>query len=312
MALSSTTRLSTIYKERVRTIMPRVAIVVHRHAPLEPSNYWLRAIADCWRDRGIQVELIDAPHIRLKADLAILHVDLTKVPRSYIDCVGKLPATINGQVADISKRAISQNLLRRGDRYAGPVIIKTDLNCGGRPESGIAFRSWHARKLDGLLSASLGYLEQRYRRSRRIRRHGSVNAFQDYPVLESIALVPDKVWSDTELVVERFLPEQVNGLYCVRTWLFFGDQDRLTMFFSRDPVIKSHNIVSFERLSEVPPELRRMREALKFDYGKFDYTMVDGRPMLFDANRTPTFGDFPKERYMPLAQSLARGIDSWL
>ena len=292
--------------------MPRVAIVVHPHAPLEPSNYWLRAIADCWRDRGIQVELIDAPHIRLKADLAILHVDLTKVPRSYIDCVGKFPATINGQVADISKRAISQNLLRRGDRYAGPVIIKTDLNCGGRPESGIAFRSWHARKLDGLLSASLGYLEQRYRRSRRIRRHGSVNAFQNYPVLESIALVPDKVWRDTELVVERFLPEQVNGLYCVRTWLFFGDQDRLTMFFSRDPVIKSHNIVSFERLSEVPPELRRMREALKFDYGKFDYTMVEGRPVLFDANRTPTFGDFPKERYMPLAQSLARGIDSWL
>jgi hypothetical protein len=51
---------------------------------------------------------------------------------------------------------------------------------------------------------------------------------------------------------------------------------------------------------------------LKFDYGKFDYTMVEGRPVLFDANRTPTFGDFPKERYMPLAQSLARGIDSWL
>ena len=125
--------------------MPRVAIVVHRHAPLEPSDYWLRAIADCWRDRGIQVELVEAPHIRLKADLAILHVDLTKVPRAYVDCVRSFPATINGQVVDISKRAISQNLLQREDRYTGPVIIKTDLNCGGHPESAIAIRRWQAR-----------------------------------------------------------------------------------------------------------------------------------------------------------------------
>ena len=71
-------------------------------------------------------------------------------------------------------------------------------------------------------------------------------------------------------------------------------------------------IVDFERLTEVPEELRQIRRDLKFDFGKFDYTMVDGRPVLFDANRTPTIGDFPKERYLPLAQTLARGIGAFV
>ena len=65
-------------------------------------------------------------------------------------------------------------------------------------------------------------------------------------------------------------------------------------------------------LGEVPDELRQIRRELKFDYGKFDYTMVDGRPVLFDANRTPTIGRFPKARYLPLAETLAGGLDSFL
>ena len=40
--------------------------------------------------------------------------------------------------------------------------------------------------------------------------------------------------------------------------------------------------------------------------------MVNGRPVLFDANRTPGIGHFSKERYLPIAQSLAGGIDSFL
>jgi hypothetical protein len=55
-----------------------------------------------------------------------------------------------------------------------------------------------------------------------------------------------------------------------------------------------------------------MRRDLGFDFGKFDYAMVDGRPVLFDANRTPTFGDTAREVYAPIAQSLARGIASFI
>ena len=37
----------------------------------------------------------------------------------------------------------------------------------------------------------------------------------------------------------------------------------------------------------VPEELRQTRRQLGFDYGKFDYGVVNGEVVLYDANRTP-------------------------
>lgn len=290
--------------------MQHVAIVVHRHARFDQRLYWLQAISGCWAENGIRVSVIDDPRTRVEADLAILHVDVTLIPREYVACVQRCAVTVNGAVSDISKRAISANLLRREDRYDGPVIVKTDRNCGGGPEALLARNGWKAR--GGLLSGALDHLREKHIRARRRWRYGSKRAFLDYPVFASMAEVPEAVWSDRALVVERFLPERVEGRYAVRTWLFFGDQDRHAIFYSHDPVIKSHNIVGYERLADVPEELRRTRQDLGFDFGKFDYTMVDGRPVLLDANRTPTIGDFPRERYLPIARSLAGGIDAFV
>ena len=288
--------------------MLHVAILVHRHDAFNRRDYWLSAIAECWREDGIRVSVINDLRDDIEADLAVLHVDLTRVPQEYLSRARRFAASINGEVSDISKRAISTHLLRRGDAYDGPVIVKTDLNNMGHQE----FRL--ARK--GLLSFGHGdavgncryWFKERLGRIGRWRRYGSAEAFRDYPVFDSMSEIPDAVWSDGDLVVERFLPERSNGRYCVRTWLFLGDQDRHGIFYSNDPIIKSHNIVGFERLSEIPEELRQMRHDLRFDFGKFDYTLVGGRPVLFDTNRTPTFGGFPRERYMPVARSLADGI----
>jgi hypothetical protein len=293
--------------------MPRVAIVVHPLAPLRADSYWLRALAECWIESGIRVGVVSDPKARIKADLAILHVDLTVVPRDYLACVRRCAVTVNGAVADISKRVISTHLLRRQDRYEGLVIVKTNRNCAGLPEVRVANNGWkkHQRGASDQEARDYYNNELELHIARRDR-YGSEQGFGDYRVFDSISEVPDAVWSDSELVVERFLLERSKGFYCIRTWLFFGDQDRHAMFYSHDPVIKSHNVVDFERLSEVPDELRQIRRKLKFDFGKFDYTMVDGRPVLFDANRTPTIGDFPKERYLPMAQSLASGIGAFL
>jgi len=44
------------------------------------------------------------------------------------------PAVVNGHLVDLSKRAVSRNLVRPGDAWPGPVIVKSDLNHGGVPE----------------------------------------------------------------------------------------------------------------------------------------------------------------------------------
>jgi hypothetical protein len=292
--------------------MLHVAVLVHRHAPLDRHGYWLRAIVEYWQESGVRISVIDDPGKQVEADLAILHVDLTVVPDSYLAWIGRFAVTINGAVADISKREISRHQLRREDRYDGPVIVKTDRNCAGDPELRLASDRWAARRPKDIVGSALGYLGEKRRRARRRRRYGASRAFLDYPVFPSRAAVPEAVWSDDELVVERFLAERYEGRYGVRTWLFLGDQDRHALFYSHEPVIKSHNIVGFERLGEVPEALRARRRELRFDFGKFDYAMVDGQPVLFDANRTPTIGDFPKERYLPLVQSLAGGLGAFL
>ncbi|QEX15267.1 hypothetical protein FRZ44_05480 [Hypericibacter terrae] len=113
--------------------MIHVAIVVHRHARLVANSYWLRAIAECWHDSGVRLSVVTDPKARIEADIAILHVDLTVTPPDYIACAHRCAVVVNGAVPDISKRAINAHLLRRGDRYEGPVIVKTNRNCAGHP-----------------------------------------------------------------------------------------------------------------------------------------------------------------------------------
>lgn len=286
--------------------MARIAILVHRHDAFPRQNYWLRAISESWRDSGSELEIVYGPRARADADLAILHVDMTTVPDVYLAHASRYPRVINGRVHDISKRLISAHLLQRGDPHDGPVIIKMNRNAGGGPERILAKR--------GLLRTGsvTAFAVEAYGMARHWQRHGSRRAFRNYPILASAGEVPESVWNDPEFVVERFLPERRGEYYCVRTWLFFGDRDRHAIFFSRTPIVKSTNVEDVERLSEVPQELQQLRENLKFEFGKFDYAMVDGRVVLYDANRTPMIGAFPPERYRPIAQSLAGGIKSFL
>jgi hypothetical protein len=216
-----------------------VAILVHRHGWFEGSNYWLRAIAESWAESNIRISVVKDPKVAVDADLAVLHVDLTVVPEEYLAGARRFPVTANGDVHDISKRAISANLLTRGDRYDGPVIVKTDRNSGGQPERHLARRAMGSfRTGGGTAGGVLRWIAEEYRRARRWRRHGSASAFSDYPVFDSMRNVPDAVWKDPDYIVERFLPERWNGRYCVRTWLFFGDCDRHAIFYADEPIIK--------------------------------------------------------------------------
>lgn len=276
--------------------MFHVVILVHKYDQFSEFKYVLHEISRVWEQQGARVSVQRGPGPKIDADMCILHADLTVVPDEYMEFVRAYSVCLNHGVGNISKRAISENLVTHEDAYAGPVIVKSNLNCGGYPEDRLANSEWARRRLGKM---------QIWRRPR-------MKAVSGYRIFASASEVPANVWTNPNLVVERFLPEIRDGKYCLRTWLFLGDRETNSLSYSADPVVKSGNILHRETGVEVPEELRRMRRQLGFDFGKFDYAMVDGRVILYDANRTPTFGRFSKEMFSQSILVLSKGIESYI
>lgn len=263
--------------------LPRIAVLIHENDDFQRSGYLLRRLCDEWERQGAKVfvvTLAGAPWP--EADLAILHADITAVGDEYRALLAHYPRVINGRVTDISKRVVSQLILARDDEYAGPVIVKTNANFGGLRE---------------LTRAQ--FMSRRPPASWQ-----QVTWLDDYPIFDRLSRVPGGVWQNPHLVVEKFLPElnDVNHEakasadptnsdqeYVLRVWVFLGNQSIHYRCISRSSVIKGRNTLRRELLDvdAVPAELRARRAELGFDYGKFDYALVDGTAVLYDANRTP-------------------------
>jgi hypothetical protein len=254
-----------------------IAVLIHEHDEYDDTSYILRSIAKVWKQDGRRVTVIRGFGKRIEADAAILHVDLTVVPEEYLEFIRQYPVVLNGSVKDISKRKISNHLVRFGDGYKGPVIVKTNRNFGGNREAELPRRVKFAHRCVRAVRRRLPWMYQ------------SQMGVWDYPIYQSTAEVPWAVWFNRNLIVERFLPERQDGFYCLRSWIFLGDADRNVIMYANQPIIKSRVAVRTEP-AEVPDELRKIRRELGFDFGKFDYGIIDGRVVLYDANRTPTVG----------------------
>jgi hypothetical protein len=277
--------------------MPHIAILIHKHNTFVNTPFLLNRIAENWQEMGFRVSVTNDPNARIDADLAALHVDLTVVPEDYLTFISRYPVAINAAVIDISKRLISSNLVSRGDGYKGEIIVKTNLNFGGYPEQMIAEKGPRLLKKVQRLRSKLPW---------------SMRSIADYRIFPSVDQVPRFVWYNPCLIVEKFLPECKEGLYCLRTWAFLGDKETNSLSFSKQPIIKGHNIIRREPIAEIPDEIRQMRKDLGFDFGKFDYAIVDGKVVLYDVNRTPNLGTLPKEQYLPNIRLLAEGIRVYL
>jgi hypothetical protein len=257
-------------------------------------------LARIWRANGIEVVEQRGLARNPDADLAILHINLTTIPKPYRDFLARYGRNLNGQVSDISKRRISRQLVHFGDCCDGPVIVKTNNNYFGLAEESLASRSFATKRLAAALrrrlpwafTASLGKT--------------------GYRIFPSHRDVPWAVWCNPDLVVERFLPERSGEFYCVRTWLFFGDRESNSICYSEEPIVKGDNVVRRVPVPDIPQDLRRMRQELGFDFGKFDYAVVDGRTVLYDTNWTPTLGPFSRTEYEPRLRDFAGGIWAYL
>jgi hypothetical protein len=252
----------------------RIAIITHEIDEFQDSSYLLRHLSKRWEQQGIKTTIVKGVNQELPAaDLAILHTDITAVGEDYIRVINHYPLVINGAVTDISKTAFSDLIVEKRDTYSGKVIVKTNANFGGMRERKEKFQK--------------GDMESTIEIQRPWRR---VEWMTEYPVFNSTSDVPNGVWRNDRLVVEKFLPEQNSqGEYLLKMWVFLGDQGIYYQAVSPDPVIKSHNLIRREFLdvNDVPESIRQVRANLGFDYGKFDFAIHQGEPVLYDVNRTP-------------------------
>ncbi|MGB0498453.1 MAG: hypothetical protein ACPGID_08945 [Rubricella sp.] len=259
--------------------------VSHLDADLR-GNYVLSALAAFWTANGIGRVSVGRDY-RDTADLCILHHDLTTLEPADLPAPPEGVPVVNANCHDISKTRVSTLSLSAGEDWDGPVIVKTVLNHFGGPE-----RRRAARSRLGRLVRSLGA---------RAWQHTRILPRSSYPVLPGIAAVPDWVWRDERLIVERFMPERDGDLYCLRGWLCFGDRGYGYRLFATDPMVKTGTMVRHEYLFEPPPEVAEWRGRFAVDFAKFDYVEHDGRAILLDVNKTPTFAgpaDTPRLRLL--------------
>lgn len=280
--------------------MAHIVAITHRYDRLRQfslralgfrGRYLLHDILQELRHRGHAVTVQHGVTDRLPpGDLAILHVDATITPKAYVDFAAQYPDCLNIGVTDISKRRISGAVLHAGEAWDGRVIVKSNANFGGRAE---------------------------VRLNRHALRSGEPEPFPnarvvaDYRIFEHPDDVPPSSFDDPTLVVERFIPEPDPAGYALRFWVFCEDQERCNRFVSDRPILKAASVVRWEP-AEVPQELRELRHRLGFDYGKFDFVMHDGRPVLLDANKTLGRPRHMDGNYAAEVQRFASGFEARL
>lgn len=248
--------------------MAKILVVTHRFDQFRlgsVSVYMLHDILLAMEAKGHAVHVARGIDPAVEADLAIAHVDCSRTPEAYLEYVRSFPRSVNGSVADITKRAVSGAVLDRDSEWDGPVIVKSDLNYRGIPEKR---HNAAARKRD--VSPP----------------HPDAPVIDRYDIFDSPAEVPDACWGDPDRVVERFLAEDDPDGYAMRTWVFMGAKGRCRRHVSRSRIIKSSEIVRSRDVA-VPDELAERRRRMGFDFGKFDFVLHEGRAVLLDANKTP-------------------------
>jgi hypothetical protein len=277
-----------------------IAILFHEAERQWKLNYVINGMAEMWRDDGHEVVLLFGTARFVPADLVIVHVDLSVVPDSYLEFAGRYPIALNGRVKDIRKRTYSRLLVGPDDPWTGKVIVKSDFNYAGQPERarGVALAAG-GTPAPAAAAGAPGPPVPVFR------------APADYRVYDGLRDVPPAWYAAPEIVVEKFVPEFEGGLYHVRHLHFLGDRTTSLRVASASPVVGGASMAGYERV-DPHPGILELRQAMGFDYGKFDYVLHEGQPVLLDANKTTGAGTIrPTPQLLAGRRYRADGIYSY-
>lgn len=255
----------------------RIAILLHESdSKLTLESSLIHPMANIWQEDGHKVFYLYGTKKFLPADLIFVHVDLTVVPDSYLKFARQYSIVINGEVKDIRKSALNNNQLQLDKGWDGPVIVKSDYNCAGVPER---FRKGIRGKFEKKLLRILNFLNLNSY-------HPKFSSSLDYQIFDHIRDVPKTYFYYPNIVIQKFIPEMEDGKYCVRTVSFLGDHMSPKKLIGSHPIVKGETALEADYNIETHPEIIAKMKELKFDYGKFDYVVVDGKPILLDINKT--------------------------
>lgn len=232
-----------------------------------------------WIDDGHEVIYLFGTKEYIPADLLFVHVDVSVVPDSYIEFSKKYPITVNASVKDIRKSVITKHILHRNSNWSGPVIVKSDRNSAGIPErmrSGLTGRIKRKilRKFSHAFPNSLLF---------------NTSSQNNYRIFNHLHDVPRYCFINPKLVVQKFIPEMDDGLFCVRNMTFLGDRSTCVRLKSKAPIVNGETTEVMDHSVESHPDIIQLRHKLGFEYGKFDYVEVNGKAILLDANKTIGF-----------------------
>ncbi|MDJ0523710.1 MAG: hypothetical protein QNJ90_16710 [Planctomycetota bacterium] len=279
----------------------RLLILVHEKDADDPKAWYrIWSLCERWRASGVEVVLQAGVPSAPTDDIVFNHVDRTVLEPAYLEWLARCPRTINGRVVDIRKSTFSRHLVRPGDGYEGPVIVKTDLNHGGLPEK---------RRLEPPPKC-------RWYGRRRSRRHdlGTIQYMNPsaYPVFESVAEVPAAVFENPALVVEQLLVEREGDQIALYNYYFLGATGHCVRRLGPGPPFKGPMATSMEEVP-VPGSLLAERERRGFDYGKWDFVMCAGEPCVLDMNRTPGLADWwgADDLGRRITDALEPGLEPW-
>jgi hypothetical protein len=254
----------------------RIAIICHINHEFSGLKYLISLLADRWAAEGHHIEFVSGYRGFRPADLALLHVDLSVVPRKYVSFARQYPIVLNNKILDIRKSRISPNLVGPNSNYLGQVIMKTDLNAGGYPEYAC---EWYPVK------------EQRTHM--RLWRKLKFNIFgaepppmpgKQYQIFDNIKKIPKKMLSRPGYVIEKFFPEIQDGLYFTRRCYVLGNRAITHRMGNPNPLGGGFAPV-FEWIDN-SAEILNIAKSFRLDYGAIDYTVCEGEANFFDINKT--------------------------
>jgi hypothetical protein len=275
----------------------RIAILHAKEDRHQSARYLIHVIAEIWREKGAEVVDLYGTEGHAEADLLVVHVDRSVVKPEYLEFAAGYPRVLNLGVADIRKRGYCPWLVRPGDGYEGPVLVKSNLNYAGGPER--RDRSTGRRVADRLWRACASCLP-------RLMPPAEITRKDQYRIYPSPLEVPPPVFADERAVVQRFLPEMSGGDYVLRECYFLGGAHWMRAEVSEHPVITHGTYTPALADREVPPEVAALRARMGLDYGKIDYVMREGRAVIFDCNKTVGIHSLAHAR--DTAEMLAWGI----